>query len=91
MQMAIDFTSRIFLICLIATGLSGCGSLNSSLASSIADYVPEWAGGLPKDAPPRPDDPRYKKFIEEQKARAIIPTPTESSSVSSTETPHLPR
>jgi hypothetical protein len=36
----------------------------------MGDYIPAWAGGLPKGAPPRSTDPRYAKFIEEQHSEA---------------------
>lgn len=60
---------RILAIVLLSTLLSGCGALNSFIGTSIGDYVPEWAGGLPKDAPPRPDDPRYQQYMDEQRAK----------------------
>lgn len=50
----------------MALCLSGCGAVNSYMASSVADVMPEWAGGLPKDAPPRPTDPRYSDYLKEQ-------------------------
>lgn len=51
---------------LIALSLSGCGAINSFMASTLADVVPEWAGGLPKGAPPRPGDPRDEQFLRDQ-------------------------
>ncbi len=53
--------------------LSGCGEISSRMAETIADYWPTWAGGEPKDTPPRPDDPRYQQFIEMEKTKAIVP------------------
>ncbi|MDE2332527.1 MAG: hypothetical protein KGK16_17335, partial [Bradyrhizobium sp.] len=38
----------------LAGSLSGCGTINEKLADGMADYVPQWLGGLPADAPPRP-------------------------------------
>jgi hypothetical protein len=37
----------------------------------MADHLPAWAGGLPEGAPPRPGDPRYQEYIEQQKAKAL--------------------
>ena len=39
----------------------------------MADKIPTWAGGIPKDSPPRSTDPRYAAFLEEQKAHALKP------------------
>ena len=44
--------------------LAGC----SSLATFLADNIPQWAGGLPKDAPPRAGDPRYADYFKTQLA-----------------------
>ncbi len=38
--------------------------------SSVGEYVPHWAGGLPKDAPPRPGTPEYDAFRQKQDAEA---------------------
>jgi len=35
----------------------------SSMSSSIADNLPEWAGGLPKGTPPRPGSPGYDAYL----------------------------
>jgi hypothetical protein len=42
--------------------LAGC----SNLATFLADNIPQWAGGLPKDAPPRAGDPRYAQYFKTQ-------------------------
>ena len=42
--------------------LAGC----SNLATFLADNIPQWAGGLPKDAPPRVGDPRYADYFKTQ-------------------------
>ena len=42
--------------------LAGC----SNLATFLADNIPQWAGGLPKDAPPRAGDPRYAEYFKTQ-------------------------
>ena len=41
-------------LALLTLSLSACGTINEKLADGIGDYVPQWAGGLPADAPPRP-------------------------------------
>jgi hypothetical protein len=42
--------------------LGGC----SSVAGFVSDTVPTWAGGMPKDVPPRPGAPGYEEFIAHQ-------------------------
>ncbi len=39
----------------------------SSVAEKVVDLTPEWMGGLPKDAPPRPGTPEYDEFQRKQK------------------------
>ena len=42
--------------------LGGC----SSFSGFVADTWPTWAGGMPKDVPPRPGAPGYEEFIAHQ-------------------------
>ena len=49
-------------VILLSLTLGGC----SNLASFLADNIPQWAGGLPKDAPPRAGDPRYAEYFKTQ-------------------------
>ena len=46
----------------LSLALAGC----SNLATFLADKIPQWAGGLPKDAPPRAGDPRYAEYFKTQ-------------------------
>ena len=54
---------------LLGGTLAGCGSISEI----IADSMPHWAGGLPADTPPRPDDPRYDDYLKRIKGQAIQP------------------
>jgi len=47
--------------------------LNSTLGHAIADYLPAWAGGLPRDAPPRPGTDEYDAFKKRMNDRAVGP------------------
>ena len=60
---------RIVLIVAVAIALAGCGSISEL----ISDGWPRWAGGLPPDTPPRPDDPRYDDYIKRIKGPVIQP------------------
>jgi hypothetical protein len=54
-------------------GLGGCGTINEKLANGLGDYVPQWAGGLPPDAPPRPGTAKYEEFMREREKRRLEP------------------
>ena len=47
----------------ICLALGGC----SSFAGFVSDTWPTWAGGMPKDVPPRPGAPGYEEFIAHQR------------------------
>ncbi len=58
---------------LLLSGLAGCGTVNEKLASGMGDYVPQWAGGLPANAPPRPGTAKYDAYIREQERLRSMP------------------
>lgn len=67
---------RLVLFPLIATiaglSLSGCASVNQTLVGA-SDYVPQWAGGLPADAPPRPGTAKYDAYMAERERLRKLP------------------
>jgi hypothetical protein len=54
------------LIVLIISGLM----LASCSGGIIGDYAPQWAGGFPKDLPPRPGTPEYDAWRKKQETEA---------------------
>jgi hypothetical protein len=44
--------------------------LASCSGGIIGDYAPQWAGGFPKDLPPRPGTPEYDAWRKKQEAEA---------------------
>ena len=50
----------------ITCGLAGCASINEKIATGAGEYIPQWAGGLPADAPPRPGTAKYDEFMKER-------------------------
>jgi hypothetical protein len=58
---------------LLAGSLAGCSSVNEKLSSGMGDYIPQWAGGLPADAPPRPGTPQYDEYIKERERNRLLP------------------
>ena len=51
--------------------LGGCGTINEKIADSAGDYVPQWMGGLPADAPPRPGTAKYDEMMKEQERKRL--------------------
>ncbi|MCG2643521.1 MULTISPECIES: hypothetical protein [Bradyrhizobium] len=66
------FRSIVSLLAL-AAGLSGCGTVSEKLSAGMGDYIPQWAGGLPADAPPRPGTPRYDAYMKERERKRLMP------------------
>ena len=59
----------VLTVALIASSLGGCGTINTKLADGIGDYIPQWLGGLPPDAPPRPGSAKYEFMRERERKR----------------------
>lgn len=68
--------SAVFLcLTLMACGLSGCASINDKLVTGLGDSIPQWAGGLPPDAPPRPGTAKYDELMQERERKRLEPAP----------------
>jgi hypothetical protein len=68
----------------LACGLAGCGTINEKLAAGMGDFVPQWLGGLPPDAPPRPGTAKYEEFMRERERKRLEPAaPKEEAGQSS--------
>jgi hypothetical protein len=67
-QLATILTALLF-----ACGVSGCGSINQKLSATMGDYIPQWAGGLPADAPPRPGTAKYDEWMKERERQRLMP------------------
>jgi hypothetical protein len=49
----------------------------------MGDYIPQWAGGLPADAPPRPGTAKYDEFMRERERKRLEPAaPTDAAAKS---------
>jgi hypothetical protein len=42
----------------------------------LGEYIPQWAGGLPPDAPPRPGTAKYEEFMRERERKRLEPAAT---------------
>jgi len=60
-------------VALPACVLSACGTVNEKLADGLGDYIPQWAGGLPADVPPRPGTAKYEEFMKERERKRLEP------------------
>jgi hypothetical protein len=58
---------------LMACSLAGCGTINEKLSAGMGDYIPQWAGGLPADAPPRPGTAKYDEMMKERERLRMMP------------------
>jgi hypothetical protein len=63
----------VLAVALPANGLVGCGSINERLAAGLGDAIPQWAGGMPADAPPRPGTAKYDEFMQERERKRLEP------------------
>ena len=62
-----------FALLLAGAALSGCSSINERAGAAMGDYIPQWAGGLPADAPPRPGTAKYDEFMKERERKRLMP------------------
>ena len=58
---------------LLCASLAGCGTINEKMAAGMGDYVPQWAGGLPPDAPPRAGTAKYDEWMRERERKRLMP------------------
>jgi hypothetical protein len=58
---------------LLAGSLGGCGTVNEKIADGAGDYIPQWLGGLPPDAPPRPGTAKYDEYMKERERQRLAP------------------
>jgi len=47
--------------------------MNERASAAMGDYVPQWAGGLPADAPPRPGTAKYDAWMKERERQRQLP------------------
>ena len=58
---------------LLPFGLGGCGTINERLSAGVSDAIPQWAGGVPADTPPRPGTAKYDEFMRERERKRLEP------------------
>jgi hypothetical protein len=65
--------------------LGGCSSINERMGPAVADTLPTWAGGLPKDVPPRKGTPEYDAYMKEQDRKRLEPAPANANASAPTQ------
>jgi len=85
MSISIRQLAVIVAVALATCALGGCSSINERLAAGITDTLPQWAGGLPADAPPRPGTAKYDEFMRERERKRLMPASEREEETKSTQ------
>jgi hypothetical protein len=85
MSISIRHLAVIVAAALATCALGGCSSINERLAAGITDTLPQWAGGLPADAPPRPGTAKYDEFMRERERKRLMPASEREEETKSTQ------
>ena len=91
MQASARHIATLLTLALASLVLSGCGTINEKLAAVAGDFIPQWAGGLPTDAPPRRGTPQYDEYLKEQERKRLQPAANANASAPAPATPATPR
>ena len=80
-EMIISFRQlRLFLVLmLLADSVGGCSSINEKLGPAVGEAIPQWAGGLPKDVPPRRGTPEYDAYMQERERKRLEPAASKAN------------
>jgi hypothetical protein len=66
----------IVALALAGLALCGCASINERVTNGVVDSIPQWAGGLPPDVPPRRGTPEYDAYMQERERKRLEPAVT---------------
>jgi hypothetical protein len=58
--------TRVAVLAIAACVLTSC----ADVSHTVVDSIPHWAGGLPKNVPPRPDTPEYDAWLQQREVEA---------------------
>ena len=76
--------AAIAALMLLACSLSGCGTVNEKVVDDAGDYIPQWLGGLPADAPPRPGTAKYDEWMKEREQKRLQAAPPKDGTAAQT-------
>jgi hypothetical protein len=73
MPVRIHHSLHLLALVLATFALGGCSSINERIGSGVGDVLPQWAGGLPPDVPPRRGTPEYEEYMKERERKRLEP------------------
>jgi hypothetical protein len=71
--------TTIAALALLGLAVGGCSSINERIGPVVGDTLPAWAGGLPKDVPPRRGTPEYDAYMKERERKRLEPAPANAN------------
>jgi hypothetical protein len=71
--------AKIVVLALAGAALCGCSSISERAGPSVGEILPTWAGGMPKDVPPRKGTPEYDAYMSEREKRWREPAPANAN------------
>ena len=74
----------IVALALAGVAVSGCGTINEKITPTVVDVLPLWAGGMPKDVPPRRGTPEYDAYMQEREKKRLEPAPPKDDAAKDT-------
>ena len=87
MPVRIHHISTIVALALAGLALGGCASINEKIAAGVGDTLPQWAGGLPPDVPPRRGTPQYDEYMKERERKRLEPAANANAAVPTSGSP----
>lgn len=79
MPVRVHHIAAILALALAGVALGGCSSINEKLSAGVGDTLPQWAGGLPPDVPPRRGTPEYEAYMKERERKRLEPAASNSN------------
>jgi hypothetical protein len=75
MPMSVSSNHIVTVVALTLMGLAlcGCASINEKVTNGVVDSIPQWAGGMPSDVPPRRGTPEYDAYMQERERKRLEP------------------
>ena len=73
MPVSSNHIAALVALALAGFALGGCASVNEKLSAGMGDYIPQWLGGLPPDAPPPRGTPEYDEYMKERERKRLEP------------------
>ena len=73
MPVRVHHTLSLLALVFAALALGGCGSINERIGAGVGDALPQWAGGLPPDVPPRRGTPEFEEYMKERERKRLEP------------------